>query len=159
MLGAITKRVEQAIQERVFPGCVIGIVKKTENSMCFHSVVLLTIPTLHQYKKTRYMMLRRSRSRTYFSEGIIDQMTTNQIPELNESTGLGWELNQPRYMGTFCGPHTFGKTGFTGTLCVGDIEKEIAYVILSNRTFPKRPIDSSAINALRADIGELVLSV
>lgn len=97
--------------------------------------------------------------KTYFSKDSIKQMTTNQIPELNESTGLGWELNQPRYMGKYCGPHTFGKTGFTGTLCVCDIEKEVAYVILSNRTFPKRSPDSSAINTFRADIGEMVLSV
>lgn len=35
----------------------------------------------------------------FFSEDIIVQMETNQIPELHDSTGLGWELNQPRYYG------------------------------------------------------------
>lgn len=131
---------------------------KKDGKIMGHAGLFSTAPDILNFLE---MLLNRGtcKGRTYFSEGIIDQMTTNQIPELNESTGLGWELNQPRYMGTFCGPHTFGKTGFTGTLCVGDIEKEIAYVILSNRTFPKRPIDSSAINALRVDIGEIVLSV
>jgi CubicO group peptidase (beta-lactamase class C family) len=93
----------------------------------------------------------------FFSDKIIREMETNQIPELNDSTGLGWELNQPRYMGKHCLPHTFGKTGFTGTLCVCDREKEVAYVILSNRIYPKRPPDSAAINAVRADIGNLIL--
>ncbi len=131
---------------------------KKDGKIMGHAGLFSTAPDILNFLE---MLLNRGtcKGRTYFSEGIIDQMTTNQIPELNESTGLGWELNQSRYMGKSCGPHTFGKTGFTGTLCVGDIEKEIAYVILSNRTFPKRPTDSSAINALRADIGEIVLSV
>ncbi len=94
----------------------------------------------------------------YFSKEIIKQMETNQIPELGDFTGLGWELNQLRYMGDHCTPRTFGKTGFTGTLCVCDREKGVAYVILSNRTFPKRPTDSMAINAFRKKIGEIILA-
>ncbi len=95
--------------------------------------------------------------KTYLSENIIEQIQTNQIPELGDYTGLGWELNQPRYMGKHCTERTFGKTGFTATLCVCDIEKEIAYVILSNRIYPKRSEDSSAINSFRADIGDIIL--
>ena len=94
----------------------------------------------------------------FFSSEIIKLMQTNQIPELNDFTGLGWELNQPRYMGEHCSSATFGKTGFTGTLCVCDIKKEIAYVILTNRTFPKRTPDSTAINSFRKEVGEIILS-
>lgn len=93
----------------------------------------------------------------YFSEELVDLMATNQIAELNDYTGLGWELYQPRYMGEHCGEHTFGKTGFTGTLVVADVEKGIAYVILSNRIYPKRPETSAAINAFRASIGNILL--
>ncbi|HYF29330.1 MAG TPA: serine hydrolase, partial [Candidatus Paceibacterota bacterium] len=96
--------------------------------------------------------------RKFFSEEIITQMETNHIPELHDSTGLGWELNQPRFMGRHCTPKTFGKTGFTGSLCAIDRSKEIAYVILSNRTYPQRPPDSAAINAFRAAVGEVVFS-
>lgn len=94
----------------------------------------------------------------YFSKEIMKQIQTNQIPELNDVTGLGWELNQPRYMGKYCTPRTFGKTGFTGTLCVCDVGKGIAYVILSNRIFPKRPTGSTAINSFRKKIGEIILA-
>jgi len=97
------------------------------------------------------------RGRTYFKEETVGQMETNQIPELNDFTGLGWELNQPRFMGKSCTEHTFGKTGFTGTLCICDRRRGVAYVILSNRIYPQRPADSSAINAVRADIGEIIL--
>lgn len=98
-----------------------------------------------------------SHGRKYFSEETIEQMGANQIPELGEYTGLGWELNQPRYMGKYCTEHTFGKTGFTGTLVVCDVARGIGYVILSNRIYPKRPADSATINAFRKSIGEIIL--
>lgn len=75
--------------------------------------------------------------------------------------GLGWQLNQEWFMGAHCGPRTFGKTGFTGTSVVCDIEKGIGFVILSNRTYPKRPADAaeitSAINPFRCDIADILL--
>lgn len=105
------------------------------------------------------MLLNRGafKGKKYFSEEIVNQMGANQIPELHDFTGLGWELNQPKFMGKYCTPHTFGKTGFTGTLCICDVEKGVAYVILSNRTFPRRPTDSTAINLFRADMGDIIL--
>lgn len=93
----------------------------------------------------------------FFSPSIIHEMETNQLSDIGESCGLGWELNQPRYMGRYCTEHTFGKTGFTGTLVICDRTKKVAYVILTNRIYPKRPADSSAINAFRAAIGEIIL--
>ncbi len=107
------------------------------------------------------MLLRKGECRgvRYFSENIVTEMGTNQIPEIKgEYAGLGWELFQPWFMGRYAGPHTFGKTGFTGTCVVCDVERGVAYTILSNRTFPKRPENSSAINAFRADIGDIIFS-
>ncbi|HYF10026.1 MAG TPA: serine hydrolase domain-containing protein [Candidatus Paceibacterota bacterium] len=92
------------------------------------------------------------------SEEIMDLVEKNQIEELGDSMGLGWELNQPRFMGKFSSSRTFGKTGFTGTLVIVDRERGIAYTILSNRTYPKRPPDGAAINAFRAEIGEILLA-
>ena len=144
-------------------GLVHGIVHdesayicKKEAKIVGHAGLFSTAPDILNFLE---MLLNRGnfKGKRYFSENIIEQMQTNQIPELNDSTGLGWELNQPRYMGKYCTPNTFGKTGFTGTLCVCDVENEIAYVILSNRIFPQRPKDSSAINIFRASIGEILL--
>jgi len=94
--------------------------------------------------------------RKYLSPEIIAEMSTNQIGELSASTGLGWQLQQP-WMGHSAGEHTFGKTGFTGTSVCVDVERGIGLVILSNRTFPKRPKDDSAIYAFRTDIADIVL--
>jgi CubicO group peptidase (beta-lactamase class C family) len=70
--------------------------------------------------------------------------------------GFGWQ-SQGEFLGMRASPKAFGKTGFTGTSCVVDIERGIAFVILSNRTYPKRPLDTSAINAVRRDIADILL--
>lgn len=144
-------------------GLVQGIVHdesayicKKEGKIVGHAGLFSTAPDLLNFLE---ILLHKGtfQNKRFFSEQIIEQMGTNQISEINESTGLGWELNQPRYMGEYCTPHTFGKTGFTGTLCICDVGKGIAYVILSNRIFPNRPADSAAINAFRKAVGEIIL--
>jgi CubicO group peptidase (beta-lactamase class C family) len=72
--------------------------------------------------------------------------------------GWGWQVNDPRSMGKYSSLHTFGKTGFTGTSIICDIERGIAFVILSNRTYPKRPPDDSAIFKFRADIAGMLVA-
>ena len=76
--------------------------------------------------------------------------------------GLGWQRAEPWFTGTHFGTGAFGKTGFTGTSVVVDPQHGIAFVILSNRTYPKRPPDAasihSAINTFRADIADILLS-
>jgi CubicO group peptidase (beta-lactamase class C family) len=106
------------------------------------------------------MLLNRGAigGKRYFSENVIEQMHTNQIENHGQSAGLGWELFQKRYMGKFCGAHTFGKTGFTGCVCVCDIGKHVAFVMLSNYTFPKRKPDTRVIDEVRRDIADIIFS-
>lgn len=76
--------------------------------------------------------------------------------------GLGWQVAQPYFMGSHASATTFGKTGFTGTSVVVDEARGVAFAILSNRTYPKRPPDAiaenCAINVFRSDIADIVLS-
>lgn len=95
------------------------------------------------------------RGHQYFLPETIRAMSTNQIPELNMKTGLGWQIGE---WGRYAGPHTFGKTGFTGTVVVCDVEKGVAFTILSNRTYPKRPQNNEAIKVFRNDIADIVLN-
>jgi CubicO group peptidase (beta-lactamase class C family) len=119
-----------------------------------HAGLFSTVPDILNFME---MLLHEGEymNKQYFSSEIIREMSTNQIPGLGESTGLGFELKQP-FMGKYAGKHTFGKTGFTGTSFVCDIEKGIALVILSNRTYPARPKDRGAIDAFRAGIADMV---
>lgn len=72
--------------------------------------------------------------------------------------GLGWQVNEPYFMGARASEKTFGKTGFTGTSVIADRERGIAFVILSNRTYPTRPQSDDAINSFRRDIANHIFS-
>ncbi len=94
--------------------------------------------------------------RRYFSASCLEQMVTNQIPSLGLQAGLGWELNQERYMGSFCSRSTIGKTGFTGCVCMADMAAKSALVMLSNWTYPSRKPDAAAIDCVRRDIADII---
>ena len=96
--------------------------------------------------------------REFFSPQIVEMMQTNFSDISGVTMGLGWELNQPRYMGDHCTPRTIGKTGFTGCVCLCDLAKQKSVVLLSNYTFPKRKADASLINSVRKDVADIVFS-
>lgn len=92
----------------------------------------------------------------YFSPEMVRMMHTNQLQEIGHRAGLGWELWQKRFMGQLCSRETFGKTGFTGCVFVCDPVKEKGFVLLTNRTYPKRNPDVSLMNGVRSDIADMV---
>jgi CubicO group peptidase (beta-lactamase class C family) len=89
---------------------------------------------------------------------FLEALLQGKFPLIIEMAqdGLGWQRE-----GAILGSHPmagmFGKTGFTGTSVVVDPKKEIAYVLLSNRTHPTRPANSDGINSLRRDIADIIL--
>lgn len=115
-----------------------------------------TVPDLLNFLE---MLLNKGslNGKKYFSSYIINQIQTNQINN-KDFTGLGWELNQPQYMGKYCAKNTFGKTGFTGCCCICDIKKGAAIVILTNYTYPKRKPNSKKLNIFRRAIADIVFN-
>ncbi len=91
---------------------------------------------------------------------FLDALLEGDFPAvtIGARNGLGWELNNTNFMGKHTGLATFGKTGFTGTSVICDIERHIGLVILSNRTYPKRPPTDDAIFAFRRDIADIILN-
>ncbi len=94
--------------------------------------------------------------REFFSQDCLDLMRTNQIGPMGLTTGLGWELDQSRYMGTHFPKNTIGKTGFTGCVCMCNIPQRMAMVLLSNYTFPARKADSQTIDCVRRDVADII---
>lgn len=72
--------------------------------------------------------------------------------------GLGWQIAHP-FMGRERSEKTFGKTGFTGTSLVVDMERRVSFVILSNRTYPQRPANDERIAEFRRDIADIIFSL
>jgi CubicO group peptidase (beta-lactamase class C family) len=85
------------------------------------------------------------------SAPIIERMHTNQLGPIGESAGLGWELNQPRFMGKHA-HQVIGKTGFTGCVMMCDVKQGKGFVHLSNWVFPRRRAEAEAINRVRREL-------
>lgn len=100
---------------------------------------------------------------SYKKENILKASTVSQIPvnhiqKTGECTGLGWELNQKRYMGRYVSQKTIGKTGFTGCFIIADMERGVGITLLSNYTYPSRKSDHEKINSVRRNITDLIFS-
>lgn len=116
-----------------------------------------TVPDLLRFLQ---MILNKGdyKGQRILSRSIIKQMMTNQVENLGESGGLGWELNQPRFMGKYSNKHMIGKTGFTGCVMLCDVPKKRGMVMLSNYHYPKRkPVDE--LNSLRRELADIVFSL
>jgi CubicO group peptidase (beta-lactamase class C family) len=94
--------------------------------------------------------------RRLLAKESVAAMHHNRLGDIGVQQGLGWELHQPRFMGENASARAFGKTGFTGCVCVIDPLIRKAFVMLSNYTYPHRKTDREAINAVRRRIADVV---
>ncbi len=70
---------------------------------------------------------------------------------------LGWDLpSTPSSSGQFFSPHSVGHLGYTGTSVWIDLEKKLAVVLLTNRTFPADG-PSTKIQQLRPRFHDAIL--
>ncbi|MFC4037334.1 serine hydrolase domain-containing protein [Dactylosporangium siamense] len=80
------------------------------------------------------------------SDGAVRNMFTNKNaglpatdvdrPNRTSTHGIGFELDQPWFMGRLAGPGTFGHTGFTGCELVVEPRRKLVLVLLTNRAHP-----------------------
>lgn len=70
--------------------------------------------------------------------------------ELMLGLGLGFETDQPWFMGELAGPLAAGHTGFTGTSLLVDRASDTFLVLLANTVHPRRSIPDSGPRARAA---------
>ncbi len=92
-----------------------------------------------------------------FTNESVRMMKTNAVEIPNAFVSLGWELNQPKWMGKNSNEHMFGKTGFTGTSVVVDRARGRGVVLLTNAVHPTRPLNRDDINKLRRRVADVVM--
>ncbi|MDZ7719447.1 MAG: glycoside hydrolase family 3 N-terminal domain-containing protein [Balneolaceae bacterium] len=92
----------------------------------------------------------------YLSPEIIELFTSHQSP-INQR-GLGFDRKSEGFStaGTLTSENSFGHTGFTGTSFWVDPDRNIAIVILTNRTYPNRSYGSK-ISQIRAQVADAVM--
>ncbi|WP_129841199.1 serine hydrolase domain-containing protein [Streptomyces sp. RFCAC02] len=78
--------------------------------------------------------------RRVLAAASVREMLTDHNAHLGPGAarGLGWQLDQPDWMGDLASPTAFGHTGFTGTSVVADRATGTLLVLLTNRVHPTR---------------------
>ena len=72
-----------------------------------------------------------------FRHETIALFTTRASHPAGTSRALGWDTpSQPSQSGKYFGPRSFGHLGFTGTSLWIDPDRQLAIVLLTNRTWP-----------------------
>ena len=72
-----------------------------------------------------------------FRPETVSIFTASQPKLDGGARALGWDMpSAPSSSGQFFSPHSVGHLGYTGTSLWMDLEKELAVVLLTNRTFP-----------------------
>jgi serine-type D-Ala-D-Ala carboxypeptidase len=83
-----------------------------------------------------------------FSPETVRLFTTRAELPAGSSRALGWDTpSQPSSSGLFFSGHSAGHLGFAGTSLWIDLERKLAIVLLTNRTWPRR--ESQAIREVR----------
>ena len=93
----------------------------------------------------------------YFTQASLQLMQTEVTHDDDLGFSLGWTTHAA-YMGPELPAGTFGKSGFTGTLIVISPQVQKSLVLLTNRTYPRRPESPDAINSVRQHLVRLIFS-
>jgi CubicO group peptidase (beta-lactamase class C family) len=96
------------------------------------------------------------KGRRYFNAQTMAKIKTELFNDGKFGMSLGWETNQSDFMSPAAAPKVYGKDGFTGTLILMDPRQSRCLVMLTNRTYPKRPANSEAINKVRRQLQDIV---
>ncbi|WP_138429222.1 glycoside hydrolase family 3 N-terminal domain-containing protein [Fodinibius saliphilus] len=93
----------------------------------------------------------------YLKSETINTYTSRQSSHLNRGYGFDRKSNGFSTAGSLTSDKTFGHTGFTGTSYWIDPERNLAIIILTNRTYPHRSFGKN-ISEIRARVADAVVS-
>src|SRR5712691_11409328 len=80
----------------------------------------------------------------------LSQEHARAAPPSNERRGFGWSLMAPGWSGgDLMSARSIGHTGFTGTGVWIDLERGRYSVLLTNRVYPSRHVESNIVNLRR----------
>lgn len=94
----------------------------------------------------------------FISETLANKWTQDMFPELLPiHTPLAWGDLNNSIIDTYH-RNIIVKAGFTGCFMLADLKHKKAFAILSNRTYPTRPVDSTSFTKLKEDLTAIALS-
>lgn len=97
--------------------------------------------------------------RQFFRPGTVSLFAKCAFCENKNRRGIGFDKPQLEGAGPVCdcvSPHSFGHTGFTGTIAWVDPDQELVYIFLSNRVYPSAENKSLITMNVRTNIQEII---
>jgi CubicO group peptidase (beta-lactamase class C family) len=88
----------------------------------------------------------------FFKPETIQEMGKEVVNNGESGVSLGWATNHLGHTNPRTSSYVFGKDGFTGTTILLDTHKKRCLVLLSNRTYPKRPETREDISVVRGKL-------
>lgn len=95
--------------------------------------------------------------RQYLEPSTVEQFAKQQSERSNRGLGFDRKSDGFSSAGSLTSDKTFGHTGFTGTSFWIDPERDLAIIILTNRTYPHRSYGKN-ISRIRARVADAVVS-
>ena len=95
--------------------------------------------------------------RRYLEPSTIQKFTKRQGKHSNRGYGFDRKSEKNSTAGSLTSKKTFGHLGFTGTSYWIDPERDLAIIILTNRTYPYRSYGKN-ISDIRAEVADAVVS-
>ena len=87
---------------------------------------------------------------------LSKQKISDVLTRRGKTHGLGWEIKYNDWAGgQTCSDKTIGHRGFTGTGLWIDNERNFAWTLLTNRTYPNRSIQPN-LTDLRLSVGTIM---
>lgn len=93
----------------------------------------------------------------YLEAKTVERFTERQSPQVNRGYGFDRKSEGFSTAGSLTSDKTFGHTGFTGTSFWVDPQRNLAIIILTNRTYPHRSYGQN-ISEIRAKVADAVVS-
>ncbi len=119
-----------------------------------HAGLFSSVPDLLSYAKA---ILSPKTEPSIFRPNTVSLFTTKRVFPKGTSRALGWDTPaEPRSSGRHFGPRSIGHLGFTGTSMWIDYDRELAIVLLTNRTWPDR--SSQSIKQVRPAFHDAVVA-
>ena len=94
---------------------------------------------------------------SYLSPETVERFTGYRSDPGNRALGYDRRSDGFSTAGTLSGPNTFGHLGFTGTSLWIDPDRDLAIILLTNRTYPHRSYGEK-INEVRASVADAVIN-
>lgn len=134
---------DTGFRHRVIQGEVQDENASVLNGVAGHAGVFSSVADLLSFAQCVLAGGRTRSGHQLFTPATLNLFAARETTSIGKPRALGWDLpTPPSSSGRFFGPRSLGHLGYAGTSLWIDPDRELAVVLLTNRTWPDRSSDA-----------------